>query len=304
MLPGRHNPHVQKDAQNKKKIYFCAMALSKNQRFGLITFFLLAAAAILVTLDPWKVDPGDLVTHMAGAPPAAIRIELPDLAAGYPFSIRSDTIHHYTGFDLAYNETYEQAAWVAYVLTRKEVESGFYERSDDFRADTSISSGSATLADYRGSGYDRGHLAPAADMKWDLQAMSESFLLSNMSPQEPSFNRGIWSKLEDKVRDWAVEKDSIYVVTGPVLSTIQSSIGANEVGVPAYYFKVLADLSPPQYSIIAFLLPNKASRKDLLSFAITVDSLERFTGYDFFSSAPDQQSVEWLEGHLDINSWK
>ncbi len=108
-----------------------------------------------------------------------------------PFFNESDEIEHYSGFSLKYNEEYEQAEWVAYQLTEEEV-LGEFPRKDRFRADRNISTGSASLEDYRGSEYDRGHLAPAADFKWSEQAMDESFLLSNMSPQVPGFNRGIW----------------------------------------------------------------------------------------------------------------
>ena len=106
---------------------------------------------------------------------------------------------------------------VAYELTAQEVQ-GIVSRSDDFRADPEIITGSAALVDYRGSGYDRGHLAPAADMKWSEEAMSESFYMSNMSPQAPGFNRGIWKSLESRVRSWAVENGTVYVVTGGILS--------------------------------------------------------------------------------------
>jgi len=237
------------------------------------------------------------------APPPAITIKWLNLASGYPLAHTSDTILSYTGFNLAYNEQFEQAAWVAYVLTRDEIESGTIERTDNFRADTSISSGSATLADYRRSGFDRGHLAPAGDMKWDHLAMSQSFLMSNMSPQRPAFNRGIWRKLEAEVRNWAMEKDSLYVITGPLFSPSDSLIGENGVGVPGHYFKVLVDLSPPDHDMIAFLLPNSGSSEELIHFAITVDSLEQLSAYDFFSGAPDQEVIEWLEGRLEPGNW-
>lgn len=279
------------------------MAISKNRRFGLITFFILIIAAILVTTEPWKRSVQSLETALVESPPASFTIQWESLILGYPETPLADTIKSYTGFDLAYNEEFEQASWVAYVLTRNDVLQGTESRTDNFRFDTSIFSGSAALADYRGSGYDRGHMAPAGDMKWDRGAMSESFLLSNMSPQDPYFNRGIWKKLEQQVRDWAVEKDSIYVVTGPVLATVNSSIGENHVGVPGFYFKVLADLSPPDHSFIAFLLPNERSSEALERFALSVDSLELFTGYDFFASAPDKEVIEWLESQLDLTSW-
>jgi endonuclease G len=279
------------------------MALSRNHRFGLITFLGLIIAAVLVTLEPWKgrVEPPE--ASLAVITPPIVRIEWESAAAGYPETALADTIRTYSGFDLAYNEEFEQASWVAYILTRGEVEQGTVPRSDDFRPDTTIRTGSAGLSDYRNSGFDRGHLAPAGDMKWSFQAMSESFLLSNISPQEPYFNRGIWRRLEQQVREWAVEKDSIYVVTGPVLSNVTTRIGTNEVGVPSYYFKVLADLSPPDHSFIAFLLPNQQLQGVPLQYAISVDSLEQFTGYDFFASAPDPEMIEWMEGRLDFSEW-
>jgi endonuclease G len=280
------------------------MQLSKNQRFGLITFFVLLLAAYLVTTEPWKKDGRQVQTSVnPDTPPMEINIAWDHLPIGYPLALTTDTILSYKGFDLAYNEQYEQAAWVAYVLTREEIESGNIGRTDNFRPDPNLLTGSASLADYRGSGFDRGHLAPAGDMKWDTTAMSESFLMSNMSPQAPAFNRGIWRKLETRVRDWAMEKDSLYVITGPVLSPIDSVIGENRVGIPQYYFKVLVDLSPPDHSFIAFLLPNTGSSDSLYRFAITVDSLEKVTGYDFFATAPDQAVVNWLEKEIDISSW-
>ena len=280
------------------------MQISKRQRFGLITFFILIVAAYLVTTEPWKKNPREVQTTLVPETAAmVITIAWDNLATGHPLAPTADTIVSYTGFDLGYNEQYEQAAWVAYVLTRDEVETGIIERSDNFRSDPHISSGSASLADYRGSGFDRGHLAPAGDMQWNEEAMSESFFMSNMSPQLPAFNRGIWKKLESEVRNWALEKDSIYVITGPVLAPIDSFIGENQVGIPQYYFKVLVDLSPPEHSLIAFLLPNAPSSDSLLGFVISVDSLEIVTGYDFFGGAPNQDMMDWMEKELDLDSW-
>ncbi len=280
------------------------MHLTKKQKFGLISFLLLLLAAYLVTKEPWKSKGSNMESALLNSPPLNIRLKWENLAAGYPQAFTTDCIRSYTGFDLGYNEKYEQASWVAYVLTREEVEAGTVNRTDNFRVDTSISTGSANLADYRGSGYDRGHLAPAGDMKWNYNAMSESFLMSNMSPQAPSFNRGIWRSLESSVRVWATEKDSIYVITGPLLGSIDTLIGLNEVGVPDSYFKVLVDLSPPDHSMIAFILPNARSSEELIQFAISVDSLEIITGYNFFASAPEADMIEWMEGNLDLDSWK
>jgi endonuclease G len=141
-------------------------------------------------------------------------------------------------------------------------------------------------------------------MKWSPEAMSESFLLSNMSPQDKGFNRGIWSKLEAKVREWALENDSILVITGPVLKGINKYIGENRVGVPDYYFKVIADISAPSYKVISFLLQNKSTTGDIMNYTVTIDSLERITGYDFFASVPDKAMVERMEKTLNIRPWR
>ncbi|MCK5694503.1 MAG: DNA/RNA non-specific endonuclease, partial [Bacteroidales bacterium] len=146
------------------------MSMTKKERWGLIAFIILIIASILVTTEPWKRSTAEIRGALEPEAPPAIAIKWIDLALGYPLAHTGDTILTYTGFHLAYNEQFEQAAWVAYVLTRDEIESGTIERTDNFRSDTSIVTGSATLADYRGSGFDRGHLAPAGDMKWDQLA--------------------------------------------------------------------------------------------------------------------------------------
>jgi len=280
------------------------MSMTKKQRFGIIVFIILIVAAILVTTEPWKRSSAGMQTAAGEkSVPLKININWQDLAAGYPTAPTADTILSYAGFHLAYNEHYEQAAWVAYVLTREEIEQGEIERTDNFRSDTFILTGSASPKDYRGSGFDRGHLAPAGDMKWSREAMSQSFLMSNMSPQLPAFNRGIWRRLETEVRNWAMEKDSLYVITGPLFTASDSLIGENGVGVPGHYFKVLVDLSPPDHDMIAFLLPHSGSSDELLQFALPVDSLEQLSGYDFFSEAPDQDVISWLEGLLIPGNW-
>jgi len=215
------------------------MHLSKKQWFGIITFVILLIAAYLVTKEPWRTSSDRMGSSLSGSPPEVIHLDWKGLSSAYPHDPGIDSIYSYRGFDLAYNEAYEQAAWVVYVLTRNEITTGNIPRTDEFRVDTVIRTGSSNPDDYRGSGYDRGHLAPAGDMKWDPLSMDESFLMSNISPQLPSFNRGIWRKLEARVREWALEKDSLFVVTGPVLHRIDTTIGPNEVGVPSHYFKVL-----------------------------------------------------------------
>lgn len=209
----------------------------------------------------------------------------------------------FSAFSLAYNEQHEQAAWVAYRLSARD-KNKRYERYDRFMADSKVSTGSADPDDYTNSGYDRGHLAPAGDFSTNKQAMKESFYMSNMSPQAPSFNRGIWNKLENQVRDWSEENREVWVVTGPVLLNQKrlKKIGENKVSVPRYYYKVILDVQEPDIKMIGFVLPNKGSSKALSQFTLAVDSIESLTGLDFFPMLPDELE-ENMESSTNPGRW-
>ncbi len=220
---------------------------------------------------------------------------------GLPFYTDSDQIVSHTTYTLSYSEKHEQAFWVAYKLTAGHL-TGTVSRTDNFRSDSKVKTGSASLADYKGSGYDRGHLAPAADFKWSPVVMSESFYMSNMSPQHPSFNRGIWKKLEGTVRNWAADNEEIYVVTGPVLTGTYPAIGPNHVSIPEYYYKVILDYKEPELKGIGFIMPNMKSGRSLQSYAVTIDEVERVTGIDFFH-ALDDAIEEQIESTLKVSQW-
>lgn len=205
----------------------------------------------------------------------------------YP-QVEGEIIKH-TFFTLSYQEKYEQAAWVMYTLTPSRVEDKVIKRTNDFRPDTMVSTVSAQLADYRKSGYDRGHLCPAGDMGFDSIAMTESFFMSNMSPQLPGFNRYIWRYAEEQVRKWALECDSVLVITGPLfVSDSVSTIGKNEVGIADYFYKALLFYKDETLKTAAFLLPHKEGLKGHWNYILSVDSLEHFSGYDFFSDLEDE----------------
>jgi endonuclease G len=212
-----------------------------------------------------------------------------------------ETIIHHTAYSFSYNEKHEQANWVAYLLTKEETQKAF-ERSNKFLPDPEVKTQTANDADYKSSGYDRGHLAPAADMSWSEITMQESFYYSNMSPQVPSFNRGIWKKCEELVRSWANENDSIYIVTGPVLKEGLPTIGENKVSVPNYYYKVILDYCKPSIKGIGFIFPNTASSEDLEKYTVSIDSVEVYTGIDFYPSLPDEQE-EFIEKTTCIDCW-
>ena len=221
---------------------------------------------------------------------------------GIPTVTKPDVVITKSFYTLQYNEQFEQADWVAYELTREEV-MGQTDRRDSFKSDPDVDTSSASLADYRGSGFDRGHLAPAADMKMSSSSMSESFYMSNMSPQNPSFNRGIWSKLESHVRTWAYENEAIFIVTGPVLTkSSYPTIGTNRVAIPEFYYKVILDYTSPGLKAIGFILPNEKGQRELESYAMSIDAVEEFTGLDFYSALSDDVE-ERLESSYDTSLW-
>lgn len=208
---------------------------------------------------------------------------------------------HQTYYALSYSEDHEQAEWVAYELTRDRLNANWVERATVFRPDPNVRTESATPRDYTGSGYDRGHLVPAADMAFDTLAMNETFLMSNISPQERAFNGGVWRELEECVRDWARKFDKVYVATGPVLTQPgKGQIGFNKVTVPAAYYKVV--LAPKQHRAIAFVLPNAVSDRPLMEYACTIDRVEALTGIDFFPKLLSGLNEE-LEGSMDKDAW-
>lgn len=215
---------------------------------------------------------------------------------------KADCIVDREGFALGYIEYHEQPAWVIYKLSRAEVQTQVARRTNRFREDPEIPTGSATNADYRKSGYDRGHLAPAADMAFSVQTMADSFFFSNMSPQVPAFNRGIWKRLEEQVRKFALQEGEIMVVTGPVLPKEKSiTIGNNKVTVPNRYYKIVYELTPPQ-KMIGFIIPNNGSTRPLQDFAVTVDAVEKETGLNFFSLVPRQEQ-DRLESTITLDAW-
>ena len=196
---------------------------------------------------------------------------------------RGKVVRH-TYYVLDFNDEHHQANWVYYEMSPERLVKRA-SRKDDFRTDPAVGEACATLADYRKSGYDRGHLCPAADMAFDERAMSETFYLSNMTPQTHACNAGIWSRLEAHVRERA-RKERLYVVTGPVFKDVHGAIGENEVTVPGYFYKLF--YSPSRQQMVAYVIPNKASRQTLASFAVPVDKVERITGIDFFPGLPDE----------------
>jgi endonuclease G len=200
-----------------------------------------------------------------------------------------DTIIKHRGYTLSYNSKYKQANWVAYLLTKDETVKRF-QRGEYFAPDPLIP-GTNLGVDYAKSGYDRGHLAPAADMGYSMETMMQSFYYSNMSPQVPRFNRGIWKKLEIQVRNWAIQYDSLYIVTGPIFSDSMKVIGPHRVAVPKAYYKVLIQKRNGKWFGIGFVLPNASLKGDIKQFATSIDKVEELTGINFFYWLDDKSEL-------------
>ena len=228
-------------------------------------------------------------------------IYLPTIGFGqeilHPKSTGQLINHSY--LSLSYNENHEQAEWIYYLLT-SEMINGKYQRTENFRNDNKVTSGSAHKSDYFKSGYDRGHLAPAGDMKISSTSMSESFLLSNISPQNPSFNRGGWKRLETQVRSWVLSENEMFVVTGPVLANPIGSIGSNSVTIPRYFYKIV--YSKLENKMIGLLMPNKKINNELKYYVKSVDYIENLTGIDFFHQLDDKYEDK-LESKINLKKW-
>ena len=196
-------------------------------------------------------------------------------------------IHDY--YTLSYNEKFEQAEWVAYVLKKEYLQNNDFKRPY-FIEDPKVTTGSASWRNYKKSGYDKGHLCPAGDMEFDKKAYNDTFYTSNISPQNHDFNSGIWNRLENKVRYWAGKYAAIYVVSGGILKDSDKKIGTEEVSVPNYFYKIVLAKSGKEHKAIAFLVPNEKSQKGIYEFVVPVETLEKMTGIDFFPNLKNLKS--------------
>lgn len=235
---------------------------------------------------------------------------------GLPKTNPDEKVIHHAAMSLVYSEKHEQAKWVAHIIL-PEIIKGKEGRSNDFREDSLIKTGTATEIDYflktknedgsyeyDGFGYDRGHLAPSADFRWSKKALSQSYLYSNMSPQLAAFNREKWGELEDILRGYIYNHPTtqLYVVTGPILHDslpkIERSI--NKVSIPEYFYKVVVDLT--HQKAIGFIMPNQKINYPLNNYAVSIDEVETATGIDFFHQIEDELE-DALEQQNVIKDW-
>ena len=208
-----------------------------------------------------------------------------------------------TGYLVSYNSNTRIANWVAWKLTPERLKENT-ERINNFRPDPDLPKSKAvTTQDYKGSGWDRGHLCPAGDNKWDREAMMESFYMTNICPQHHNLNRGDWNELEQKCRKWVKKDSCLYIVAGPIFYDRKpQTIGEHKVAVPDAFFKVILSLHKKPKAI-GFIYKNNEGNNPLDSYVNTVDEVERITGIDFFPALPDDIE-RTVEASYNLKDWK
>ncbi len=266
-----------------------------------------------------KIDSLDLLKKNLYATKENLKfdwIKEKSIEVGFPNNGKKEKIVMHLSYSLSYNEEHEQANWVMHIIT-PDVITGNTTRTNDFREDPMIETGSSTEKDfmlktiksdssgynYDGFGFDRGHLAPSADFRWSQRALSESYYYSNMSPQLGDFNRDKWADLEDWLRAYVeANKAYLYVVTAPILKEglpkIERSV--NGVSIPEFYIKTAVDLVNKQ--AIAFIMPNQKISLPVESFAVSIDSVEKILGYDLYAGLIDSLENR-IEKSFDLKLW-
>jgi len=294
-IPGNSNGKGNTSSQrkNKKRLFLYWIAV-----------FILVSVALIRVFKPFLYHHPDIFnlsgakTHIPPIDPGILK----NADFGLPLVKQGDEIVRHYAYTLDFSDKDKEPFWVAYIF-RKSYLQGELKRANHFESDPDVRTGSASLDDYRHSGYDKGHMAPAGDMKWDERAMSESFYLSNVCPQNHKCNDGIWADLEKAVRYWANDDSIEYIVTGPILPAPGSpKIGEDHVTVPAYFYKVV--FSPyPSPKAVGFIIPNQPEYESFWHYACSVNQVEKATGIDFFPQLPANIATA-LKSEYEMNDWK
>ncbi|WP_434037042.1 DNA/RNA non-specific endonuclease [Formosa sp. 4Alg 33] len=225
-----------------------------------------------------------------------------DNAFYLPTSTTGAMVYH-NNYTLSYSEQHEQAEWVAYLLKKSDIVYTKRKRPY-FNEDKSVKTKSADWRSYKNSGYDKGHLCPAGDRRKSVASYNETFLTSNIAPQNHDFNAGIWNDLEQTVRTWAKSYNDVYVVTGGILEGNLKTIGKDRVSVPNYFYKIIFNDRGDASKMIGFIIPNRSNaNQSLQSYVVSVDDIEAKTGIDFFPKLNDALENR-LEGSIHTSDWR
>lgn len=210
------------------------------------------------------------------------------------YSADEDVIS-YSGFTVSYNHSTLIPDWVAYKLTADELETRYTSQSSSFSKDMNIRGRQASREDYSHSGWDKGHMAPKADMRWSEKSYWESFYFTNICPQNHELNGGDWNTLENKIRGWAEKYGRVYVVCGPIVGQgSYGTIGRARVQVPDAFFKALLVPDDGSFKSVAFVFPNNGKHHRLAEYECSVDELETLIGRNLFA-ALDGMGLESVE---------
>jgi len=220
-----------------------------------------------------------------------------------PLTDRPEQILHRKGYTVSYNHRTKSPNWVAWHLTKSHTYGANQRGREVFTEDTSVKEPRATDADYYNSRYDRGHMCPAGDNKWDKSAMEQSFLFTNICPQNHGLNKYEWNDLEMQCRDWAYEYGAVDIVCGPVYQTsgAQKTIGKNKVWVPDAFFKVVL-CRKGKAKAIGFVYRNEGKKQEMVDAVRTVDEIEQLTGMDFFPELDDETENK-IEATAKLSDW-
>lgn len=244
------------------------------------------------------------VAGKAGTPEPTRDSSAAEPCRGYelPASVDGEILLRRMGYTVSYNPTTREPNWVAWYLSAKRLDGDASRSGVEFREDESVPEPRATTWDYYRSRFDRGHQCPAGDNKWSQEAMEESFLLTNICPQNPKLNKYEWNRLESQCRDWAKEYGGVYVACGPIFSAgSKKTIGEHRVKVPTAFFKVvLCTVGTPK--AIGFIYQNIGDKQDYRSCVRSVDEIEALTGYDFFHLLDDATEKK-VEAEANIDDW-
>ena len=239
---------------------------------------------------------------------ADVKLELPEVVV-----TDSTRLVEYEAYTLMYNLKRLNPQWVAWELTGEETK-GTVSRNGDssgtgkssaykFKVDTTLPFLQADNDDYRNSGWDRGHMAPAADMKMTPRTMQESFMYVNACPQNHNLNAGVWKSLEERCRSLANVYGKIWIACGPIYNRCEfGTIGPHHVAVPDAFYRVMLIRTGGHYHGIGFICDNKAGKQPLEYYVWTIDEVEEMTGLNFFFALSPEEEAE-AESAVDLDLW-
>ncbi len=229
--------------------------------------------------------------------------DIPDSLELPAYKSTEDVIRH-EAYVTCYNHKTLCPDWVAWELTSDETRGHLSRDGYNFSWEPDTERPKSAREDYSNSGWDKGHMAPAADMNWSDQTMKECFYLSNICPQDHEMNSGDWEYIESACRRFARQYGKVWIVCGPIYdSTPYRTIGRDKVAIPDRFFKaMLIRKQDGQYSAIAFVMPNKAEHHDPYYYKRTVDEVEAIIGRDLFPNLPDEVE-ETVESRVISGDW-